>query len=138
MKAQRSQIRILVVTTTRMEVMKNSTRREVIKIGEGRGNLIKGIYSAMHGHFANECYSNKEKQKKEDEAQMAQSDSDDFDSDHVLLMYLVTRYSNHMTGDKRWFVNLDEKVKRMVKFVDNSIVTAKGMGKVLIHGRDGQ
>ncbi|RDX91650.1 hypothetical protein CR513_26345, partial [Mucuna pruriens] len=43
-----------------------------------------------------------------------------------------------MTGKKGWFVNLNEKVKRMVKFIDNSTVTAKGMGKVLIHRRDGQ
>ncbi|RDY11003.1 hypothetical protein CR513_04403, partial [Mucuna pruriens] len=96
-----------------------------------------------------ECYSNKEKQKKEDEAQMAQGDSDDFDSNHVLLMvtsdcaksnfwYSDTGCSNHMTGNKGWFVNLDEKAKRMVKFVDNSTVTIEGMGKVLIHRRDGQ
>ncbi|RDY14473.1 hypothetical protein CR513_00462, partial [Mucuna pruriens] len=102
------------------------------------------------GHFTDECYSNKGKQKYEDEAQMAQGDSDDSDSNHVLLMvttldcaksnfwYLDTGCSNHMTGNKGWFVNLDENIKRMVKFANNSIVTAKGMGKVLIQRRNGQ
>ncbi|RDY01197.1 hypothetical protein CR513_15500, partial [Mucuna pruriens] len=89
------------------------------------------------GHFAYECYSNKGKQK-EDEAQMAQGDSDNSDSDHVLLMYLDIGCSNHMTRHKGWFVNLDEKVKRTVKFADNNTFTAEGMGKVLNHRRDGQ
>ncbi|RDX69231.1 hypothetical protein CR513_51677, partial [Mucuna pruriens] len=87
---------------------------------------------------------------KEDEAQMAQGDSDDLYSDHALLMvttsdyaksdfwYFDTGCSNHTTGNKGWFVNLDENVKRMVKFANNSIVTAKGMGKVLIERRYGQ
>lgn len=37
-----------------------------------------------------------------------------------------------MTGHKKRFVNLDEKVKSQIKFVDNSIVTAEGTGKVMI------
>ncbi|RDX82511.1 hypothetical protein CR513_36681, partial [Mucuna pruriens] len=81
------------------------------------------------GHFADKCYKNKGKQKKEVEAQMTQGDSDDSDSNH-------TGCSNHITGNKRWFVNLDEKVKRVVKFADNSTITAKGMDIVLIHRRD--
>ncbi|RDX87992.1 hypothetical protein CR513_30471, partial [Mucuna pruriens] len=63
-------------------------------------------------HFADECYSNKGKQKSEDEAQMAQGDNVDLDLDHVLLMvatsncaksdfwYLDTGCSNHMTRNK--------------------------------------
>ncbi|RDX93959.1 hypothetical protein CR513_23706, partial [Mucuna pruriens] len=102
------------------------------------------------GHFANKCYSNKGRQRNEDEAQMAQGDSDDSDSDHVLLMvttsdcaksdfwYLDTGCSNHMTGNKGWFVNLDENVKRMVKFADNNTITSEGIGKVLIQRRNGQ
>ncbi|RDX87734.1 hypothetical protein CR513_30751, partial [Mucuna pruriens] len=94
-----------------------------------------------------ECYSNKRKQKKAVEGQMAQGDSDDSDSDHILLMvttsdcaksdfwYLNTGCSNHMSGNKGWFVNLDEKVKRMVKFAYNSTITTEGMGKVLTQKR---
>jgi len=73
---------------------------------------------------------------KGDETQMTQGDSDDSYSDHVLFMvttsnytnfdywYLDTRCSNHMIGNKGWFVSLDEKVKRKVKFANNSIVRA--------------
>ncbi|RDX94845.1 hypothetical protein CR513_22735, partial [Mucuna pruriens] len=92
------------------------------------------------GHFADECYSNKGKQKKENEAQMAQGDYDYSDSDHVLLMvttYQIVLIFGHWMN-KGWFVNLDEKAKRMEKFADNSNVTTKEMGKVLIHRRDGQ
>ena len=57
-----------------------------------------------------------------DEAQLAQDE--DSDSDKVLLMattnseednvnlwYLDTGCSNHMTGHREWFVNIDDKVK---------------------------
>ncbi|KAL9331575.1 hypothetical protein ACSQ67_001185 [Phaseolus vulgaris] len=59
-----------------------------------------------------ECYSNKGKQVKEGDAQMALGDSDDSDSYHVLLMvttsnctksnswYLDPRCSNHITGNR--------------------------------------
>ncbi|RDY00662.1 Copia protein, partial [Mucuna pruriens] len=46
----------------------------------------------QYGHFANECYNNKGKQKKESEAQMAQGDSDDPDSDHVKPTKEVAKY----------------------------------------------
>ncbi|RDX94667.1 hypothetical protein CR513_22924, partial [Mucuna pruriens] len=88
--------------------MENSARRE--------------CYACQKwGHLAYECYRNKGKQMKEDEAQMAQGDSDDSDSNHVLLKmttsdcakydfwYLDTRCSNHMTRNKGWLVNLDKK-----------------------------
>ncbi|RDX70184.1 hypothetical protein CR513_50599, partial [Mucuna pruriens] len=112
--------------------------------------------SAMHvknGVTLHECYNNKGNQKKEDEAQMAQGDSDDSNSNHVLLLvttldcaksnfwYLDTRCSNHMIGNKGWFVNLDERVKRKVKFVDNSTITVEGRDKSIAAGaaagRDG-
>ncbi|XP_004488403.1 uncharacterized protein [Cicer arietinum] len=71
--------------------------------------------------------------------------AEDLDSDEVLLMAttksdddLDTGCSNHMTGHKDWFVSIDEKVKREIKFADNSSVTAEGVGKVLIQRRDGK
>jgi len=36
--------------------------------------------------------------------------------------YLDTWCSNHMTGRKDWLIDLDESVKKNVRFTDNSIV----------------
>ncbi|XP_012567534.1 uncharacterized protein [Cicer arietinum] len=97
------------------------------------------------GYFANECRS-KKVQREDDKEQMAAEDSD---SDEVLLMdttktnddcpeqwYLDTGCSNHMIGHKEWFVSIDDKVKRDIRFADNSSVMAEGVGKVLIQRRD--
>ncbi|XP_073225667.1 uncharacterized protein [Cicer arietinum] len=46
--------------------------------------------------------------------------------------------SNHMTSHKEWFVSIDDKVKKEIRFADNSSVTAEGIGKVLIQRRDGE
>ncbi|RDX89834.1 hypothetical protein CR513_28392, partial [Mucuna pruriens] len=100
----------------------------------GQRKFVKGIYSVVH----------------EDKPQMTQGNNDDSDSNHILLMAttsdcaksdvwnLDVGCSNHMTGNKGWFVNLDEKVKRMMKFANNSTITVERMGKVLIQRRDGQ
>ncbi|XP_004500259.1 uncharacterized protein [Cicer arietinum] len=58
------------------------------------------------------------------------------DDDGLEQWYLDTRYSNHMTGHKGWFVSIDEKVKRKIRFADNSTMTAKGVNNVLIQRRD--
>lgn len=63
--------------------------------------------------------------RKEDEAQSAHDEGSD--SDNVMLMtttnlegdnsnlwYLDTCYSNLKTGQRKWFVNLDEKVKSKI------------------------
>jgi hypothetical protein len=82
---------------------------------------------------------------------MAQEE--DSDDEHVILMvttafgdqtnedsgwYLDTGCSNHMTGRKDWLVDLDEGVKSKVKFADDSVLRAEGMGNVVIQRRDGK
>ena len=52
--------------------------------------------------------------------------------------YLDTGCSNHMTGRKDWLVDLDESVKKNVRFADNSTVKAEGLGRVLIQRKDGK
>ncbi|XP_028236619.1 uncharacterized protein LOC114415953 [Glycine soja] len=99
-------------------------------------------------HKVDEC-RNKRVPRNADEAQLTQDE--DFDSDKVLLMattnseednvnlwYLDTGCSNHMTGHREWFVNIDDKVKSKIKFADNSSVTTEGIGKVMIQRKDGQ
>ena len=60
------------------------------------------------------------------------------EEDNVNLWYLDTGCSNHMTGHREWFVNIDDKVKSKIKFADNNSVTAEGIGKVMIQRKDEQ
>jgi len=100
------------------------------------------------GHYAFECRS-KTVPRNKDEAHFAHNEGSD--SEEVLLMatvkeeeersnewYLDTRCSNHMTGKKSWFSELDDSVNRKIRFVDNSIICAAGIEKVLIHRKDGK
>lgn len=70
--------------------------------------------------------------------------------DHVLLYsemsheedesswYLDTGCSNHMTSKKDWVIDLDKSINSSVRFADNSVIMAEGVGKVLITHRDGR
>lgn len=53
------------------------------------------------------------------------------------LWYLNTRCTNHMSGKKEWFIDLDELVKRKLRFIDDSMVTVEGIVRVKIHRKDG-
>ncbi|XP_073219452.1 uncharacterized protein [Cicer arietinum] len=119
------------------------------------------------GHFANECKS-KKVQREDDDAQMAVENSDSEDvllmtitsedrfgksvknedrsgkgvknkeRSSSQFWFLDSGCSNHMTGHKDWFVSIDEKVKREIRFADSSKVTAEGVGNVLIQRNDGK
>ncbi|WVZ50023.1 hypothetical protein U9M48_001322 [Paspalum notatum var. saurae] len=51
--------------------------------------------------------------------------------------YLDTDASNHMTGSRAAFAELDSAVTGTVRFGDNSVVTIAGRGTVLFSCRDG-
>lgn len=81
---------------------------------------------------------------------MAQEEDSGIDSEQVLLMvttnsdpdmanqwYLDTGCLNHMSGRKEWFHDLNEAVKSQVRFADNSVISAEGVGKVMIKRKDG-
>jgi len=40
-------------------------------------------------------------------------------------------------GKKSWFSELDDSTSRKIRFVDNNIVCAEGIGEVLIHRNEG-
>lgn len=42
-----------------------------------------------------------------------------------------------MSGRKEWFHDLNEAVKSQVRFADNSVISAEGVGKVMIKRKDG-
>jgi gag-polypeptide of LTR copia-type/GAG-pre-integrase domain/Zinc knuckle len=54
------------------------------------------------------------------------------------IWYLDSGASNHMTGCKKNFAELDTSIGGTVKFGDGSIVAINGRGTVLIEGRTGQ
>ncbi|WVZ18406.1 hypothetical protein V8G54_005728 [Vigna mungo] len=43
-----------------------------------------------------------------------------------------------MTGNRSWLIDLDTSVKSSVRFADDSVIRAKGSGKVLITRKDGK
>ncbi|RDX86565.1 hypothetical protein CR513_32089, partial [Mucuna pruriens] len=74
--------------------LKDSNEGQKISNQISGGNNYKN--NRGHGNFSkkgDKCYSNKGKQKKKVEAQMAQGDSDDLYSDHVLLMVITSDYA---------------------------------------------
>lgn len=52
--------------------------------------------------------------------------------------YLDTGASNHMTGCRSWFTELDTSVSGSVRFGDGFEVTISGRGSILIEGRTGE
>lgn len=51
------------------------------------------------------------------------------------MWYLDNGASNHMTGEKSYFSELNENVKGRVKFVDGSCVDINSEGSILLQGR---
>ncbi|XP_050918413.1 uncharacterized protein LOC127135821 [Lathyrus oleraceus] len=50
--------------------------------------------------------------------------------------YLDSGCSTHMTGRKDWFVKINQAAKSKVKFADDTILSAEGVGDVLIGKRN--
>ena len=117
----------------------------------GRGKKDKSNIQCYNcqkwGHFASECYFNDKKESQKDEAKFAKEE----DEDVMMLMvtqneenlrenqwYLDTGCSTHMTGKKKWLINLDESKKSTMNFADDSKLVSQGIGKVMIERRDGK
>ena len=54
------------------------------------------------------------------------------------VCYLDNGASNHMTGNKAYFYELNEQVTGTVKFGDESCIDIRGKGSVLIEGKTGE
>ncbi|WVZ24171.1 hypothetical protein V8G54_002715 [Vigna mungo] len=52
--------------------------------------------------------------------------------------YLDTGCSNHMTGIKEWIVDLDSRKKSKIRFADDSVVMAEGVGRVVLTCNNGE
>ncbi|XP_014490466.1 uncharacterized protein LOC106753187 [Vigna radiata var. radiata] len=52
--------------------------------------------------------------------------------------YLDTGCSNHMTGNRKWLLDLDTSVKGTIRFADNRYIRTEGSGKVMITRKNGR
>jgi hypothetical protein len=52
--------------------------------------------------------------------------------------YLDTGATNHMTGNRDAFINLDTAIRGTVRFGDGSVVEIQGTGTVLFEGKTGE
>ena len=52
--------------------------------------------------------------------------------------YIDSGCLNHMTGHKDWIVNFDAMKKSKVRFADNRVIQAEGVGNVAIRRLDGR
>jgi hypothetical protein len=73
-----------------------------------------------------------------EEKVFAQLDSDDGGKRDVGLRYLDTGATNHTTGAREVFTELNTGVRGMIRFRDESVVTIEGRGSILFEAWTGE
>lgn len=53
------------------------------------------------------------------------------------IWYLDSGCSNHLIGNKNWFIKLNELVKKVIKFADGNHVTSGGKENIYVFRNDG-
>ena len=113
--------------------------------GRGRGRdrqqynkaLVECYKCKKLGHFQYECpdwernahYA--ELDETEEMLLMAHDECDDEKSAEI--WFLDSGCSNHMTGNKQWFTDIDEQYQQSVKLGDNSKMAVVGKGNIRLH-----
>jgi transposase InsO family protein len=73
-----------------------------------------------------------------EEKVLAQLDGDDGGEHDTGLWYLDTGATNHMTGAREAFTELNTRVQGTVKFGDGSVVAIEGRGSILFEAKTGE
>lgn len=141
--------------------------KEGVRGGGRDKSKVRCFNCLAYGHYASECRKQKKDREQRLEANMAQAQDDEpallmvkSQSEKVLLneenvkprlktveanklgvsnvWYLDNGASNHMTGKRSKFKDLNEEVTGKVRFGDGSTVEIKGKGSVLFKCKNGE
>nr|GEY18179.1 retrovirus-related Pol polyprotein from transposon TNT 1-94 [Tanacetum cinerariifolium] len=106
--------------------------------GRGRSEIDKSSLECYRchklGHFAYEC-TNEDKDVNyaefdEDEGLLLMAHAEVKNEEKSGIWLLDSACSNHITGDKDWFINLDEGFKHSVKLRNDLRLKVKGIGDI--------
>lgn len=113
--------------------------------GRGRQSLNKEHIECYRCgkmvHYRNECPSNEGNtnyaEAEKEEVILLMDDCEDQDHTKEETWYLDSECSNHISGNKEWFFDLDEGFKESVKLGDGRRIEVQGKGnvKVRVNGR---
>lgn len=109
--------------------------------GRGRGSF-RGRGRAFNklGHYQYECpnYANYVQDEFDvDQEMLLMSFVEIQDSNREVVWFLDSGCSNHMSGDKRWFVEIDQSFRQSVRLGNDSkmVVMGKGSIRMQVEGR---
>ncbi|KAL5809730.1 hypothetical protein ACOSQ3_030421 [Xanthoceras sorbifolium] len=133
--------------------LNNYEKGESSTRGRGRGNSnsrydksqVQYYNCQKFGHYASECRSPSSKvdersnytEVKTEEKETVLLACRDNDGDQKNAWYLDTGASNHMCERRSMFVELNESVAGNVSFGDDSKISVKGKGNILIRTKNG-
>lgn len=108
--------------------------------GQGRGRqgfnkaLVECYKCHKFGHFQSECPSWEKganfAELDEGEEMLLMAHLEMYNPGKEALWFLDSGCSNHMTGDKQWFIYLDEAFRQVVKLGNNTKMEVMGKGSI--------
>ncbi|XP_050915612.1 uncharacterized protein LOC127130689 [Lathyrus oleraceus] len=117
----------------RMTERNSEIKAEECSKGKDKYDKRKVQCCKRFGHFATDCWSNKEKKSKEENI-----DRGDSDDESVLLMayesndsyypdwwYMDIGFSNHLNGNKKWMVDFDSRKRTQIKCANDKYLNTK-------------
>jgi hypothetical protein len=116
-------------------------KREEAHLVQQQGNGEEGgaLLMAQVCVFTETCHTSTDSpvHQTEERAQVNLGCADG-NGDHAGVWYLDTRASNHMTGDRSVFAELDASVGGTINFGYGSVVDIRGRGTVVFSGKNNE
>jgi transposase InsO family protein len=98
---------------------------------------VECYYCHKPGHMQADCYKKKREgqasfvEEKGNQARLFMAKTDE-ESDEIQIWFLDSGCSNHMTGFKHLFDELDESYKKVVKLGDDKEIQVEGKGNIAV------